>query len=770
MRPRHLTVLLFCALLLCPTIRGQEEALVHEEQVRLANGLYSRGMYALALEEYQRLIEMETPPADLDVLFYRAAESARALGETRQAVQFYLRVVGMNREGETLNRARLRLADLLYREKKVGPALGHVEALLASKPAAEFAASAGYLRGQLLEASGKSNAAAEAYRGVIRDFPEDPMAAYAALQLANTLKEVGVRKAYYQKVLELATTPDMEVEALWGLAQLEREQGNMDAAAKRMWQLRLQHPDSARLRQGMLQVAWTQLQAGNYKEALEVSAEVPAESKKAYGDTWLYLDAVSYGQTEQPGKSVAAYEALLKAYPETRFRSAASYELAVQYAKAGRHADVLRLQEDVLKLGEREADAWWLLAESARAGGKAELALSYYDRIAALPATKSRYHADAVYLRAVMRDELNDEQRSEAYVQFAKAYPKDARAAGALHRAGALWLASGKTDAAFGAWDLAVTTYPDHPSNGALLFQLAMMDLRAGRDDAALKRLQGVLNREQDAALHPESRYWVGILLDRKGNLAEAGNQWAKALEGNLKPELVAKTRSRLGYNLQKREQPAEALAVLSPLLTAAPDQVPDSLLMWMFRVSEEGVGEVPTLGMAQVMRAEGRSKVLRELGAYAVAREMRDAGKREEAIRAWKEGLAFESGSVEAVKAGLAMGRVQMEAGTLAEAKTAFTAASRLASGLEAAALQVEAMMALGDVEMAMKSYDEAARLYMGIAVLYEDPQASPLGLWKAAEAFTLAGKPDRAAKATQELSKRYPDFVPPPKNGTPN
>ena len=47
-----------------------------------------------------------------------------------------------------------------------------------------------------------------------------------------------------------------------------------------------------------------------------------------------------------------------------------------------------------------------------------------------------------------------------------------------------------------------------------------------------------------------------------------------------------------------------------------------------------------------------------------------------------------------------------------------------------------------------------------MSVAVLYDDTDITPQALALAAEAFEKAGQPAEAAKASEELKSRFPDF----------
>lgn len=726
------------------------------EQVRLADGLYSRGLYALALEEYGRLIGEDPPPKALDVLSFRAGECARRLERPREAVRYYLRVVALDRSGEVLSRARYRLADLLLGLEKPASALIHVEALLASDPEPGLAAPAGYLKARILGAQGEGDASLEAYRRVWKLYPEDPIAAYAALEVSRRAEDPEERARMLRSALEKAPSPDVEVEALWGLARLARERGDSEEAAERFWQLWRSHPDSARVRGNGLRMAWSQLQAGAHERALALWEGVPAERREADGESWLYLEGVARARLEQGEEAVRALERHRERYSSSRFRASVAYELAALYAKAGAHGKVLALRKDLERMGEREGEATWLVAESARAGGRWEIAMEAYDAVAEMDPKREPRAVDAAYLSAWVRDRAEEEGAEEAYRAFARAFPGDARAASSLHRAGALALEAGREEAALADWERALALDPDHARAAELRFRMAMVDLKADRNEPALRRLEAMLVKEPD---HAAALYWSGVALERLDREEEAISRLREALAAGLEEADGVQARLRLGVLLRRGDREEEAVKVLAPLVAEASESVPDGVLLWLFRRSEAGGGDFPMPGMAEAMSAEGRSVGLRELGAYALARQRAAEGELEGAVKAWEKGLAFGSESVEAVEAGLALGRTLQALDRPAAAKEALGRASRLASGLERGRLQVEAMMGLAEVEEALGKPGAAARLYMGVAVLYEDPDTTPVALRKAAEAFRRAGEPGRADEALRELEQRTSD-----------
>ena len=75
---------------------------------------------------------------------------------------------------------------------------------------------------------------------------------------------------------------------------------------------------------------------------------------------------------------------------------------------------------------------------------------------------------------------------------------------------------------------------------------------------------------------------------------------------------------------------------------------------------------------------------------------------------------------------------------------------------------LNAEGRMQAGDIDLAEAKYEDAAKNYLSISVLYEDAELTPLALEKAAFAYSKTGNSSEAQKANLELKDRYPDYKP--------
>jgi tetratricopeptide (TPR) repeat protein len=71
---------------------------------------------------------------------------------------------------------------------------------------------------------------------------------------------------------------------------------------------------------------------------------------------------------------------------------------------------------------------------------------------------------------------------------------------------------------------------------------------------------------------------------------------------------------------------------------------------------------------------------------------------------------------------------------------------------------LNAEARLASGEVFFLEQDYESAARAFMAVSILVDDPKVAPKALRRAAEAYRRAFKDAEADKAMKELSERFP------------
>ena len=65
------------------------------------------------------------------------------------------------------------------------------------------------------------------------------------------------------------------------------------------------------------------------------------------------------------------------------------------------------------------------------------------------------------------------------------------------------------------------------------------------------------------------------------------------------------------------------------------------------------------------------------------------------------------------------------------------------------------------GEVQVERGNFDDAAKAFKGVALLYDDPAITPRALDKAALSFRQAGNTEEADRLSHQLRERYPNYV---------
>ena len=101
----------------------------------------------------------------------------------------------------------------------------------------------------------------------------------------------------------------------------------------------------------------------------------------------------------------------------------------------------------------------------------------------------------------------------------------------------------------------------------------------------------------------------------------------------------------------------------------------------------------------------------------------------------------------------------MDLKAGRREKAAERYAAAAAAAAGEDALDLRVRAYFGLGEAAEAAGETEKAARHFMSVAVLFDDPEWTPHALFRAGRLFAQAGKKAEQAGAWKELKERYPD-----------
>jgi tetratricopeptide (TPR) repeat protein len=287
-----------------------------------------------------------------------------------------------------------------------------------------------------------------------------------------------------------------------------------------------------------------------------------------------------------------------------------------------------------------------------------------------------------------------------------------------------------------------------------------------------LSVLEQYLNLPSPRKHAGKAQFLKGIRLYLDRNFEEAATAFQQAIQDpTLPPELVAQAQTQLAASWQELGQPDKAADLFSRSIAQGnADQLSDQTLLWLAHFHLEADRfEAAMAPLKPLMQRELPPK-LKQAGLLARGYALLGLGQLDEAETALEQAMDLDSANQTGIEAALALADVsRADPAGLERAKELFASARDQAGGYWPE-LAARARFGLGQVALDMQQPAEAAKQFMGLAILYDIPDLTPRALALAAEAFQASGQPEAADEASAELKKRYPAFGSQPNSSSQN
>jgi TolA-binding protein len=739
-------------------------ALDDGEQLLFADGVYGRGMWDVAVKEYTlALTRVTNTPLEAMVL-YRLGECSRALGRTNDAERFYLRSGAVPAGGDYRFRAGLRRVELLDATGRAPDAVQLAAGLVQSGPTGELAAACQFALGSLQERGGRTNEAAAAYETIVERHARSSFVSLAALALGNLVaqRESGSSRGadLYRLAATNAAGPRVAAEAWFQLGELYFRQRQFEQSTRAYERLLSLYPTDERVTDSRLQLAWASHHAGLYASALtlcETALKAGAGEREA---EWLYLKANCERQLLQNDAAIQSYTRLLQRHSAGEMADLAGYEKALVWFKMGRHAEAIQQAKTLPPNPRIEKDTYWLLAESGAALKDDALAVQYY-RLLADKFPRSDLAADAMYRLAHLLQKKGEfPQAAEWFKRLVGDFPTNALTPQALFAAGLCESKAGRNEAAVRDWGRLIEAYPGSRFMEEALYQKAVAETQLKQDEKALATWRDLLRRYPASRYLADAHFWSAVLCEERGRLEEAEAGYRSALKAAPAAELEARVRFRLALVLQRRQQPDESAALLQGLLaTGGTNTFGPELLEWLTDYHLGRKDYAKAAESAVVLTRQATGETWQQIAWCLQGKALQGAGRGDEARTAFEKVVALSAKTQAAAEAWLRLGDLALQTNGYANARGAFEKAVMASSADTLLAIRVQAYAGLARLLKAQGDWEGAARHFLSVGLLFDDPVLVPECLHEAAQAYAKLGRVDDSTKVINDLLARYPE-----------
>jgi TolA-binding protein len=290
------------------------------------------------------------------------------------------------------------------------------------------------------------------------------------------------------------------------------------------------------------------------------------------------------------------------------------------------------------------------------------------------------------------------------------------------------------------------------------LVQKALTLGQQGDYGAMNDTFQGLLKEFPNSPAAAQANYWIGWTAFDQKRYADAIAPLIDARKRNS-TEYDEKVTLRLIYCYQTLNRPADASREVDNFVKNDPNRI--SLVAdasrWLggvFYDAKQYDGAAKYLSLiAKNLDKNAFDRVVW----LTLANSQNQLQAFSEAIPAAKTYLEQATDPVDRARGFIALSSAQLGAKQFDDA----TKAAEQALDLQPEGrLNADARMCVGEIEFARGNYENAAKSYLSVAVLYEDPEVTPRALEKAYHAFQQAGNQDQASKTLSELKARFPNY----------
>ncbi len=719
----------------------------------LANSLYSRKMYDLAVPEYEMYL-ISGVKDSRDAALFRLAECHRMLDNLPAARAGYEKLVMEYQIGEFAGAGAYRLGEMLFAQRLYDAAHLQFETAAREAKDPEVRLTARYFSARSLDYLKRDPEAITAYRAVVDTEGKNPYREHARMALAALELRAGRKPAAQAAYEEIASSKStLATEAAVKAAALAAEFGQREKALKLFDQAVADSRSTEWKPVALIGALRLRYQGGDYKGVVEMGPSTIDALTDDSKPEALQLLAASYRQTGNNLEARRTYDRLIKEFPDAAPAGDARLQRLVSLYSLNDKS--LIAEVDAFLAGETNprarTQASLLKAEALYKEGNFPAAGEIYQSLVNAELDPA-LHADTLYkLGWCLAASDNPQAAVGIYSEFLEKYPAHAMAASALARR-ALAHQQGKAfEAAMTDFNRVIEKYPGSAEHELALQQKALIHGQKQEYDAMAKDFGELLEKFPKTAAAAQANFWLGWAAFEQKDYKTAIERLAAArkLDAAQYNERASLRIILAYYYLEDRAN------VLREAADYQGGNLPAEISLWLaakefddgnFAKAESllaplmaNPAAIPPDALIQLAEARLRTGKIQEASAPVdkYLETARDPASRARGILASARIAAAQKNSAEATRL--------VEEALLLQPEGPLNAQARMLSG---------------DLLLARSDYDGAARAFMTVSVLTDDPAITPLALQKAADAYRRANNTFEADRALAELRERYPDF----------
>lgn len=743
-----------------------------------ANLVYGQKAYDLAVKQYTEYLRLYPKGEHAQKAWYRLGESHLNLNRPTEAEQAYRQLIENFKRGDYVANAAYRIASLAYNRKNHGQAAAYFDVAIANTQQEKVRQSALYYRGRSLTEQGKPDLAHQAFEKLAETRENNPYWDRAVLQMARVHKAAGKTaeaRRDYQRLASDAVDPATKAEALVELGSLLADAGEQAEAIKSFEQALLIntsdkdspiHALRSLARYGLIELY---TKTGEWQKVVDSYqfTEVTQIPENLRPRTWLRVGE-AYRHLNNCRRAIDLFMMIDQYFPRSPENAEAGFRRLLCLNEL-KDPSLPQVAEEVIariRSHDPESDqidlSRFLIAENYFLRGEHALACEAYKklRVEKIP---EKFHGPLhFHMGWACAEAGRPGEAVTAFTKFIEAHPQDPQIPAVLAKRGLAYKAMEDWKNAEADFGRIIEQHADSTAAELAHEQLALIKGQRRDVEGMVAAFEKLLEKYPVSRAAPAAYYWIGSGRFDLKQYEQAVTALEKARQ--LDPQTYGREAGLKillsYYYLQDLERLVKAVEA-ERLKEGGEARVPRPVyqyigLKYFEREDMTLADKYLTLAATTAAPHETDPRVW-----YALSEARLATDRHEAAIEAADHYVSREDLAPALKAKGL------LNKATALFYLRRFDEAAPLAN--EALRLQPEARvqaylrLLLGDISAARGDYQNAAQIYVIPSQMFDDPEITPLALWKTVQALTRAGKEKEAADYRQDLEKRFPAFQPP-------
>ncbi|MFH1790935.1 MAG: tetratricopeptide repeat protein [Candidatus Omnitrophota bacterium] len=736
---------------------------VPPDQLDFADGLFERGLYDMARDEYKKFIDMYPASIHCPDACFGAAESLFFLKRYDEAIEEYNNYAGLYPDGDKVPVAVLRVGQAYFMEGNARDAVKYLNKVPMHRLDARFGPMLYFYRARAYEALGNRGMMKKNFEAAAGGEGRDEYRALALLELGHMSREGAKSDAavgYYSEAYECSDDPSTKAFALHKKGEAQFEAAEYGAAEASFREVLEKYPENDVSGNAVANLLLALYEEDKFTEVISAYAKY-GSSARSGEDAFdaLYVVASAHEETGNYAEALAKLEEVLAAggISDAR-RHKAVMKKAETLGHAGRFDDALALLDSELKASDSDIDHMIFMK------AEADYCIAAYD------------------------------ESAQAYKKVIDEYPSSDYRDSCLYGVCFALKAAGDDKAAAGAFLDYFSSGGDEEKRKEALYNAILIDTKLGRAREAIKNSRTYLGKFRSGSLREKVLFRLGLLYSGMKDYYNATDTFRRFIQQYGGSGHLNNAYFQLGYNLQLAGKTDEALVsygnitdkadmdtryfglkntaliyldrddnrkaaeAFDRIITEFPGNDLDAgVYLWLAKFYLDGSKFTDTLRVLDACAGrkdmDGASRAEAAYFSGEAYRGMKDYGK---AAECYDEAMRGGGDAVLKGASRIGRGLCLIESGDLDGAKSEFDAA--LLENADDNTVTMRSRFELARIAELNDDDDEAYKMYMLVAILYDDAYYCPESLLRAGALFESSGKTNEARKAYDEIIKKYP------------